>query len=253
MDLFKGFSYNFIGFRYFKNHKPLWKFVVLPLCLDFFLLLLLMALYLYFFNDLFLFLTGSLGNIDVASPDGFLEHILDGVFWVLRHLLKLVLFLVSVVVIFVSVYLLSQLINAPFYEAMAEKILILKGKRQDYPFSIKRMLSESTHAFKIEGFKLLFFTSVSILLALMAWIPVVGFVFFIFGLFFSAWTFAFALCAFPMVLEKQSFSNILTWAKKRKLKLIGFGLFAMIPFVGLILAPFQVVGGTLLYLDELQS
>ena len=250
MSFFKGFSYNFVGFRFFKQHKSLWKFVLLPVCIDLFLLILLMFLYLYFFNDLFHFLTKGLGDIDVVSPQGVWEHTLDGLYWFLRSLLQVVLFVVSVVVIFVSVFLLSQAINAPFYEAMAEKILILKGYREDHPFSIKRMFVESTHALKIEGAKLVFFTSVSIGLLLLSWIPVVGFVFFVLGLLFSAWTFALALCAFPMVIERKSFQDILAWAKVRKLKLIGFGMLSLIPFLGLLLAPFQVVGGTLLFLDE---
>lgn len=245
----QGLSYNVRGIQYFFSQKSLWKFVLIPLALNSLALVLLVVLYFAYVGELFSFISGLPGSLDIAEPANVLWHILDGLLWFARGILKLLFVLLSLVIIFVAVFLMSSLVNSPFYEAMAEKILILKGGREDKPFVFKNFLGETGHSLKIEAFKVGFFLAVSLGLLFLSFIPVLGFVFSLFGFVFAAWFFAFGLATFPMVLNRRKFSQMLGWGLQNKMALVGFGLPSLIPVLGVILASFQVVGGTLLYID----
>jgi len=232
------------------TEKKLWKFALIPLIINILAFILLVTLYVHYYDDIFLIITKPLGTLDIANPHNFLLHILDGLLWFLRGIFKVLFFLISFIIIFLVVLFLSSLVNAPFYEAMAEKILILKNKREDRPFKFNIFWGDLLHSLKIELFKIIFFFGVAALLFLLGWIPVVGPFFSFLGILFAAWVFAFGLCTFPMVINRDGFRDILTWAKSEKMTLIGFGLPSLIPFVGLLIIHFQVVGGTLLFIDR---
>lgn len=238
------------GFQFFLAQKKLWKFVLIPLVINSLALILLISLYFAYFNDLFVFVTKPLGALDITDPQNYWWHFLDGLLWVARQLLQIVFILLSLVMIFVAVFLLSSLINSPFYESMAEKILILKECREDRPFTMDLFFKETVHSLKIELYKLVLFLSLTVVLVLFSFIPVVGLVFSLLAFIFTSWFFAFGLSAFPMVLDRLKFRQILRWGLNHKMALIGFGLPSMIPIIGLLLISFQVVGGTLLYIDN---
>lgn len=222
---------------------------MLPFVINVLLLILLVTLYLNFFSDIFAFVTQPLGSLDVADPKGFLWHVLDGLLWLARNLLKVLFLLLSLVVIFAAVFFLSSLVNAPFYEAMAEKILVIQNAFQDRSFQAKVFLKELAHSIKISLYKIAVFMLFSLILFLLSLIPVLGIVFTILGFFFVAWFFAFELCTYPLVVENRNFREMLIWSSRRKMYLAGFGLPSLIPIVGLMILSVQVVGGTLLFLD----
>lgn len=252
-NFFSGIGFNLKGFRYFLAHRNLWKFAFLPLLLNSLLLILMLSLYLNYFNEIFAFITSPLDQVDVIDPQGFLWKIADVSLWFVRNLLMVVFFVLAMIAIVVIVYFLGSMVNAPFYEMMVEKILIVEGRRTEVPFTFKRFGLELLHSLKIEIFKLTLFVGGSALLFVLSFIPVVGFAFSLAGFFFASWTFAFGLSSIAFVLEHASFGKMFKWASSRKFLLIGFGLPALIPFVGILLMNFQVVGGTLLYLQESQG
>jgi CysZ protein len=248
--IFEGLGYNTRGLSYYFSHRSLWKFSLIPLTINLLTLILMVSLYLHFFGEIFAFISSPLGSIDIVDPQSWYWHIADGALWFIRNLLRVVFFVIALVVIVVMAYFLSSFINSPFYEMMVEKILIVEGLMQDVPFSFTNFKTNLLHSLKIETFKLLFFVSISVCLVVLSFIPLVGTVFSILGFFFAAWTFAFGLCGYSLMLKRTDFRNMLRWGLSNKLTLIGFGLPAMIPFLGMIMMNFQVVGGTLLYIKK---
>ena len=252
-ELLAGFNFNIRGLKYLLSHKKLWKFSFIPFLINLLGLILMVSLYLHFFNDIFSFITSPLGSIDIAKPEGILLHMADIALWFVRNLMMVLFFVIALVAIVVVVYFASSLINSPFYEMMAEKILIQEGVRSEVSFSFSNFLKDSMHSIKIEFFKMSFFLSGSLFLFVLSFIPAIGFVFSFIGFVFTSWTFAFGLCVFPLVLKRVSFRSILKWGLSRKLRLIGFGLPALIPFLGMLIMNFQVVGGTLLFIENEQA
>jgi uncharacterized protein involved in cysteine biosynthesis len=252
-DFLLGLSYNAVGFRYFLKNKTLWKYAFIPLILNILGVIFCVSLYLWYFNDIFAFLSKPLGGIDIVDASGFWWSTLDALLWFVRNLFKIFIFTLSLLFVFVFVYLIATIVNSPFYEMMAEKILILQGVRTDQPFQVKRFLSETAHSLKIQTAKLLLFTAVTVALTIFSWIPLIGILFSLVQFFFTAWLFAFSICTFPFVIDKKPFSQILQWAWRHKLSFTGFGLPSLIPFLGLLLMSFQVTGGTLLCLEKQQQ
>lgn len=249
-DFFLGLSYNAIGLRYFCKNKTLWKYAFIPFVLNILGVIFCVSLYLWYFNDIFAFLSKPLGGIDIVDASGFWWSALDAILFFVRHLLKIFIFTLSLLFVFVFVYLAATIVNSPFYEMMAEKILILQGVRTDRSFQFKQFWLEIAHALKIQMAKLLLFTAVTVALTVLSWIPLIGILFSVVQFFFTAWLFAFAICTFPFVIDKKPFSQILKWAWRHKMSFTGFGLPSLIPLLGLFLMSFQVAGGTLLYLEK---
>ncbi|EKD52321.1 MAG: hypothetical protein ACD_62C00058G0007 [uncultured bacterium] len=251
-NLFIGLGYNFKGFGFFITNRTLWKFAIIPLFINLLALILLIALYVSHFGDIFAFITKPLGSLDITAPNGFFWHLADGLFWFLRFGLKIVFFALSFVLIFMLVFILSGLVNAPFYELLAEQVLTLKNEWVERPFQLKSFLTEMGHSLKIELCKLVLFVALSLMILVLSSVPVIGVFFGLIGIVFAAWFFAFGLSSFPLVLQRKSFKDILGWAWQNNMLLTGLGLPATIPVVGMLFLHFQVIGGTLLYIDHKQ-
>jgi CysZ protein len=248
--LIQGFGYNARGLRYFFRHKSLWKFAFIPLLLNLLSLIFFISLYTHFYDDVFRFLLTPFGQLDVVNPQNFWQHALDVAYWVLRAFLQVLIFVISFLLIVICVYLLSLIVNGPFYEILSERVLMLEGARQEKTFAFKVFFQEILHALKVEVFKVSFFIVITVCLFALSWIPIAGFLFTILQFFFTAWFFAFGVCIYPLVLERVPVKGIFSWGRHHKLHLIGFGLPALVPFLGLLLMNFQVIGGTLLYLEK---
>lgn len=251
--LFKGLSYNFKAFDHFSENKDLWKYVLIPLCLNLLVLVILSSLYISWFDEILMFLSKPVAALDIIDPQGIWDTIKDGFYWVVRGFFRIFVFLLSVLALFVLIYFVSSLVNAPFYELLSERVLIKKGLKEDYPFEWKRFVEEWAHSMKIELFKFLVLSLPSIALVFLSWVPVVGFAFTVLSFVFVSWYFAFGVIAFPMVLLRKDFKEILQFGRQNKALLVGFGLPALVPVFGIFLVSFQVVGGTLLYIEKQQN
>lgn len=245
-----GFSYNFSGFKFLISNKSLWKYCVIPFLINLLLLFLLVSLYVTCFSQIFVFITKPLGSLNVMDPHGVMLHVADVLLWLIRHVFMVIFFLFSIIMIFVFVFVLGSFINSPFYESLSEKVLILKGVIQDRPFSLKNIFTETWIGLKIEVIKTILFLSFYFVFFLISWIPLLGVLGGVVNFFFTAWLFAYGLCSYPMIIQKVSAPDILRWGRKNKIELVGFGLPSVIPFLGLLTIFFQVVGGTLFYLER---
>lgn len=249
-SIFRGFGYNIKGWRYFFTHKTLWKFALIPFILNVLFFALVLFLYFHFYDDVFAALFKPFAKWDLENPQGFWQNVFDGAYWFLRLLIQAVVFVISFLLILMSVYLASLVVNGPFYELLSEKVLVLHGEHKDKPFLFKEFFLELKHSSKIEIAKVVVFAVVTLIFFLLSWIPIIGLVATALQFAFSAWFFALGICAYPLVLQRLPTREIFKWGMTHKSLLFGFGLPSLIPFVGLLLMNFQVVGGTLLYMEN---
>jgi CysZ protein len=252
-QFFKGLSYNMVGIRYFFANRSLWKFAIIPTVINFFALVLLIAFFVGYFSDVFALLIKPLGGLNVANPHGFWLHFVDGILFVLRVLFEVIFFFISLIVIVMAVFVLSMIVNGPFYEMLAEKIILLKGNSSEATLKLSSWARNFFYSLKTELKKTLLFIGVTLCLFILSFIPVVGVVFSVGIFLFSAWMFAFSLSTYPLVIERRPFGEILRWGLKRKMLLLGLGLPSLVPFVGLVIMFFQVAGGTVMYFDITNS
>lgn len=250
---FEGLSYNIKGWRYFWNNAVLWKYALVPLCLNIVAAGFFLSLYWHYAGSLYAALVKPLLAFDVATPVTFWQHVADVALWFIRVGLKTIVFVVSLALMAATSFLSASIVNGPFYELLCEHVLILLGRRTPVPFSFKGFVSECLHAFRVELTKAAAFVVVSGALFVLSWIPFVGALFAFAQFVFAAWFFAFGICAYAFVLDKIGPATIFRWGRRNAMRLIGFGLPSLIPLVGLVLSHFQVVGATLLYVDSLDE
>ncbi len=128
-NFISGFGYNFKGLGYLTSHRELWKFVVIPFLISIVIFAGLVSFYFGYFSQILAFLQRPFVALDVTDPQGFLSYVLDGVLWFVRQLLTVVVFAVSSVFMAVLGYFIVNIVSAPFYEAMADKIMLLLKHR----------------------------------------------------------------------------------------------------------------------------
>lgn len=249
--LAEGFAYNIKGLRYFWQQKSLWKFVLLPLSINLLLFFVFLSLGLHYADDLLAFLLGPLEGFLTVTAEGFWNTILAALAWLLLLLLKVVFYLLSLIILWVLVYLMSSLVNSPFYERLSESVLKIRGAVEARVFSWRFFFSELGRSLKIELGKALLFATVIVFLTALSWLPAVGPVFVFLQILVLSWLFAWGLCAYPLLVKGLAFKQILLLGLQNKLLLVGFGLFSLVPVVGILMMPFQIVGGTLLCLDRM--
>lgn len=248
-NFFAGFAFNARGVSYLARRPKLWIYLVIPFCLNALLIVGLLSAYAAYAAPLFTWLAGSLGGLDIADPQGFFSHIGDGLLWVARGLLKIIFFLLSIILIFITGFFVSGFINSPFYENLSEKILILEGAREDKGFSWTEFRRNLLYTMRVEAFKFMVFISLSLLLMLLSFIPVIGVFFGFMQILFTAWLAAFGLSTIPLALNRSGARVTVGWGMSNKLLLVGFGLPSLIPLAGVFLMGLQVPGATLLYLS----
>lgn len=252
-SFFKGINFNIQGIQYFLKNKKLWKFVLIPLCISIMTLFLSFTAFFHYFDIIFTFFTKPLGNLDILSPQGFLEHFLDSGLWLLRHIIKVFMWIMSVAIILVFIYILNIILSSPFYELLTEKVLEDHQIIKETKFSWSKFKKDFLFSLKIELYKMIFYLIASIGFFTLNFIPFVNTISSLCYLVFTSWFFAFSLSSYPLVLRYTPFNKILKWGKSNLSLLIGFGLPSLIPFLGLFLMHFQVTGGALLYIQSMKD
>lgn len=251
LSLLQGFFYNTRGFQFFWSNRSLWKYLLVPLVVNVLLFAGLLALAFHYADDLHAFLMQPLQGLLNNGWDGVWGTLLAPVIWVLEFLLMLILWVATLILVGVVMMLLSSIINAPFYEMISERILIMQGVWTERDFIWRKFVAEVLRSLKFETGKTAMFVGVTLVLTLLGWIPVVGPVFVVLQMLFMSWLFAWGISAFPLLLKGTGFRHMVRLGLGNKMVLIGFGSVSLLPLVGILIMPFQVAGGTLLCLDKM--
>lgn len=240
--LLKGLKFNISGLSYLGRHRELWRFILIPWFINTAFFVVLIVLYVSFFSEIFAIIAAPLAKLAISQTTGFFWQVLDSLLWLVRGILSILLVCLSLIVMFVLVFMISALVNSPFYEAMADRIVGAQAPARSPLFNL-------AHSLKIELYKFSLFLSLFAVFFALSFLPGIGIFFLLLSYVFSAWAFAFGLATYPMVSGRAGFSQMLAWGRAHGVELVGFGLPATIPLFGLLILPLQVVGGTLLYQD----
>ncbi len=246
---FLGISYNFRGFDFVRQHKVLWRYIVLPFVINALLFALLFWGYVSCFDNILAW--GSFSTKPVSSDVVDLgATLIAGLMWFLRLIISGIVFLLSLLLLLIVFFILTGFVNAPFYELLAERTLVVLRLRDDLPFTLQRFFHEWRRSMQIEFAKLIYLSLPAVLLLFLSWIPVFGVLFGLASVIFMAWYFAVNVLMYSALLLGQDFKTAMVYAKRHKRLLLGFGLLSLVPFLGFLLMSFQIVGGTLLYVEN---
>ena len=173
----------------------------------------------------------------VWTPDGAAGGMLGALAWLYLHVVKYILFALAFVLMYFLFMVTANILAAPLYDHIAGKLLAQAGSIQAGPgLSAWRMIGE-------EAKKAVFIMALPLVLLV---IPVLGQ---LLAPVAAALLIALDFMDYPFCREEGRFGERLKTLARRPLLLLGFGLPLLIPFLNIILFPFAIISGTLLYLD----
>jgi len=249
--LSSGSGYMLQGFSWpFSKHPKLLVWVAIPALVN-------MLLF-----GLFVWLLAHFGGqvVDSVSAELSGEHpwYLAWVYWIVEALLWLVVVLLVPILAFVTVYLLGNLVAAPFNDLLSEKVEAIRLGSEDQPFSVRVLIADLGFTVGQELLRLSFFVTISLLLLLLHLIPVIGSPMnLVVGGWFAFLFFSLEYVDLPMARRRHRFSERWGVVWSNKALCTGFGgaaaLFLWVPLLNFVCMPAAVVGGTLLYADLVES
>lgn len=226
------------GALFLWRHRVLWKYAAAPLVISTAVLGLSYVLLYYFFRRLLTPLTAEAWYLQA-----------------LYYFLLVVVVLLFAVIFFFLFARVASAIAAPFNDLISQKTEeLVTGSFSETPFSVVRLLRDSTraiaHAFRI----LAIYVFLLVLALLLFLIPGVGpLLFSAVGALLSAYMFAFEYLGYCMDRRRYLFREKQAFFRSKFRSVMGFGLgsvaVATIPVVNLLFIPAAVIGGTLLFLE----
>lgn len=233
----EGWRFHGRGIRFGFAHLP---FLILSIC-PFFITL---ALYIMAFYIFIHHADGLLHMIWYAEP-GESSRFVGWLYWIYIHVVKWILYLVLLVIMFYSFIVLSNILASPVYDHITTKYERLyyqdAGKQQTSP-SAKGLLT----VMKEEVKKALLMLLIPLPLL---FVPVVGTLLsFVVAAVFIAWDYTDFCLSRDCPLLKDRMRAV--W--RHKWSLLGFGSPLLIPFLGLAIMPFAILGATTLYFDRMK-
>ena len=239
--LFSGLDYMIRGFKLITD-TGLKRFILIPLLINLFIFIALSYFVLQLFGDFNAWLSALL-------PE-----------WLnfLAYMLWILLFIVFLIGYGYSFTLLTNLIAAPFYGLLSEKVEAkLTGKTptgeslwQMIPRTIGREIIKLCYLF---GFGVLIFLA----LTLLAFIPLVNVATPLLGFLWSSWLMAIQYVDYPADNHRISFTKLRQQLGSQRWASIGFGgwilLGSMAPIINIFIAPVAVTAGTLYWVESVSK
>jgi CysZ protein len=161
------------------------------------------------------------------------------------HIIKFVLYVLLLVVMFYTFIILSNIIASPVYDHISSRYerVVIRGDKSTED-------SLNSHMLRViweEAKKALFAIAIPLLLIL---IPVIGPILsFITASVLIAWDYVDYSLSRKTPFFKDRFQ--LVWG--HKMTFLGFGIPLVIPFLGLLVLPFAILGATILYHEILSK
>lgn len=242
-DIFLGFGDIQEGFRFFFRNRRLYKWAIIPFIINILLFYFVLQFMLLQAPLMMGWFEAQLGTVGFLSW-AWLSWLQGFLLWLLKAILWMVLFFISVVMTLIV----SQIINSPFYDFLSETVEVIQGTMPESKFSWGPFIVDLFRNFWIEIKKALFLILTPLLFLFFHILPVIGAtLYFLSSNLFIAWDFGLNYISYPMSRRMIPFWKQISLASEHKVRLIAFGTPLMIPLLNLLVAPFFVVGGTLLY------
>lgn len=219
------------------THPSLRKFVTIPLAVNILIFASLLGVGFSYLNE-------TMDAMLARIPEwlGFIE-------WILWPLIVVTVGLISGYV-FTTVAL---IIASPFNSLLAEKAEeLITGREVDALEGIGAALMSIPRSVLRELAKLVYYMPMAVFVLLISLIPGVGA---IAWLLLGAWMMSIQFVDYPVDNHKLGFAEVKSAVRSRRLSSLGFGglvaLCTGIPFLNFFVVPAAVVGGTLLWCEEL--
>lgn len=246
-NLFAGFQYFIQGARLL-TQPGMKRYVLVPILANIVVFFVLTAILINSFSSLTDWFNGLLSFWSwLAFIATFITTLLSGI-----------IFFTILLIYGYSFNLITNIIAAPFYGLLAEKVEAeLAGTEiPTEPFS-----TMATRTFKREMVKLWYFITrgivVSIALFLLALIPLVNLSVPLFALLWGAWVMTLQYVDYPADNNQRSFTQLRKKMKQHAYSSTGLGstimLGSMIPVVNIFVMPIAVAGGTVFWVNELKT
>jgi CysZ protein len=240
-----GFNYMIDGAKILAS-SGMKRFVLIPLIANIIVFVFLTSLLIQYFSTVSNYFTDALsGWAWLAYFAAIIATILSG----------LAAFIILLIYGY-SFNLITNIIAAPFYGLLAEKIEHkLTGSitpEESIPSLILRTLQR-------ELVKLWYFISRGFLvffgLFILAFIPVINFMVPVLAVFWAAWVLTLQYVDYPADNNHMSFKELRQQIKNKRYSTLGFGgvilIGSMIPVINIFIMPIAVAGGTLFWINEL--
>jgi CysZ protein len=181
-----------------------------------------------------------------AAMNGLLPGWLSWLHWLLWPLFAALLSLIA----FFTFTLAANLVGAPFYGFLAEKVLALENMRLPGAAPSGRSLSETVLASLVSECKrLAYFAKWLLPLAVLSVIPGINFIAPFLWALFGAWSLALEYRAYALDTQNLPFSEQIDLARASRLDVLAFGGWVMlglgIPGLNILIPPAAVIGATL--------
>jgi CysZ protein len=235
-DFVKGFLFLPKGARLLAGERSLWKGILAPLLIN----ILGFAASLYW---------------SFSYMAGLVENFIDqqGWFWTaLGFLSKILAFGLSVGVAVVAFLVIAALLAGPFNDWLGAATLRILGQAPLHTnLSLAQNLTAILRAMRESLKEVGYFLTISVVLFLLGWVPIIGLIAPVIGIPFLCYSLAFGTIT-PCLSDRDlSFHEKRRLLAKRRWLSLGFGcscfLMLLIPLAGLFVLPVAVVGGALLY------
>ncbi|MBX7148943.1 EI24 domain-containing protein [bacterium] len=249
-NFFSGLAYFKKGGSYLLKNRSLFKFIIPPTLINLALFFLLGFILFHYYTPLFDSISSKLGGLKVEST-AWWTHLVGAFLWFVKSIIHVLLGLFILVVLVVGLLFFSQIINGPFYDLISEAVEIQLTGAGDPPFSVARLMRDIPKIIILELKKLILFVSVPLVMLLLNLIPVLGSIIYtLLSNMFAAWSLGFNYVSYTMSRKLIPFSSQIKFAAGHKARVMGLGVWVMIPLFNLLFAPIFVIGGTLLYLEH---
>lgn len=237
-DFFAGFFYLIKGFKRLID-KRLWHFIAAPLLLNICIFIGLYQLAIHFYLEFQHWINHLLPHW---------LHWLDLFAWA-------VFFLAYLVVLIYGFTFITNLLGAPFYSFLSEKVEILQGQHHLPALSFGQMIFKLLPYALKQNLRLLFYyLPRAIGCLILCLVPFVSLFATIIWFLFNSWSLNLTYLSYPLENHQFSWSEKKQFVAKRKGLSLGFGvavtIATMIPLVNLLTMPAAVIGATLIWMDS---
>lgn len=248
-DVHLGFRALGRGFRFLARERRLWKWALIPWCIQLGVLVALLVTCGAYFDTISHWLLAYLPSPPATAP-GLWGAVLHGVWWAAAFLLELLVAILGLVIALGVAFLIGLLCAGPFHDLLSEKTEQIATGREEPPFTWRRLWGSLWRSLLVESQKAFLFIGLPLVLLCLHLIPVIGSLLSIFLIgAVETWATGFAFLDYPMGRRLLPFGQRLRFAWRHRWGLCAFGAVFWVPGFIIVCAPPLVVGGTLLYLE----
>lgn len=252
-ELSSGFGHIKKGFGFFRGHKRLWWYAIIPTLINLLVLALMIALLIHYYSDLTSWIFGSdtAGGITEMS---WLAKSWHYILAVLIYIAKTLIFIILLLFLMVLTFVFSMILAEPFNDLLSEKTEQIATGKDETPLSWQYIAKSIRRSIIVGLQKAAFFLAIPLLLLVLNVIPAVGsIIYLILAGLFAAFDIGFNFIDYPMSRKLWTFSKRMKMGWKNRYQLVGFGIVALIPLFAYIFAAPMVVGGTLLFEETCEN